>query len=101
MKVDYLNNPVFIHVCKDRTLSYRTEGEPVFNGAALPVFSVMTEEEAINLITLVGSVQYESHPLIPGKTWKKINFMNKQYLELSDLDAVSEKLADAYNWMKK
>ena len=59
------NRPIKIHCCKDRTLSYRSEDEPIFNGVAIQVFSVNSEIEAEVLINLVGITQYEQHPLLP------------------------------------
>lgn len=96
-----LDRPVIIHVCKDRTLSFRTKDEPVFNGVALPVFSVDTRAEAEMLVTAVGSLQYEEHPQLPGKPWRKISVEFKQHLELDDLPYVAAKLRDVYTRMKE
>lgn len=88
--------------CKDRTLSYRTKNQPVFNGAALPVFSVDTIEEAKDLITLVGKKQYGTHPKLPSdQPWMKIDLNYKPFLEFEDLDLVSEKLSNFYNILKQ
>lgn len=76
-----------IHVCKDGTITYRdTEtGEKVFNGRALPVFSVDTIEEAKAIQTRFCRLQYNSHPLMPGEPWYKLNEFSS---ELEDLDRV-------------
>lgn len=100
----HLQQPVKIHVCRDKTLTARNPGEPVFNGRALPVFSVRDMSEATNLIILVSRVQYEEHPLLPNQPWFKItldgarDFLRE--LELSDLPAVQKKLLAAYERMK-
>lgn len=54
----HLNRQVLIHCCKDKTLSYRTRDEPIFNGVAIPVFSVDSKAEADSLLLLVGRLQY-------------------------------------------
>lgn len=100
-----LGRPVLIHVCKDRTLSFRERNEKVFNGVALPVFSVENKDEARHLILMVGRKQYSNHPLIPNEDWYKITLDGaldfKQHLELFDLAAVTDKLKSAYNQMKE
>lgn len=68
-----LSRPVMIHICKDGTISYRQMGERIFNGVALPVFSVDTVEEAQALQILCGAAQYTEHPQMPGKTWYKLS----------------------------
>lgn len=97
---DYLSRPVLIHVCKDKTLSYRTKNEPIFNGVAIPVFSVENEQEAVTLLRLVGRQQYQEHPKIPGRPWLKITLDGaldfKQELDYDDLDSVTDKLKTAY-----
>lgn len=52
-----------LHVCKDGTVTYRdtSVGAPVFNGAALPVFSVDTAARAEALIVRFCRKQYNSH----------------------------------------
>lgn len=91
-----LDKKWLIHCCKDRTLTRRTRDQPIFNGVAIAVYSVDTEQEADELILLVCSRQYEEHPLIPGKPWYKINVDFKRYLELEDLPTVTEKLRVAH-----
>jgi hypothetical protein len=90
--IEHLSRPIKIHVCKDRTLSYRALDEPVFNGVALPVYSVATKEQAEALLTAVGCRQYEEHPQMPGRPWLKINLDLKRWLELDDLPLVTAKL---------
>lgn len=84
---DDLSRPVLIHLCKDGTISYRHGHQRVFNGRALPVFSVQTEQEARALQTRFGRVQYGEHPLIPGETWYVWTDFSG---ELEDLGAVSD-----------
>lgn len=76
-----------IHVCKDGTVTYRdtVAKEKVFNGRALPVFSVDTVEEAKAIQTRFCKLQYGSHPLMPGKPWYKVWPFSG---ELEDLDRV-------------
>lgn len=88
-----LNQPVKIFVCRDRTLSY---GDKPFNGVAIPVFSVADTTEAEALIALVGSVQYEEHPLLPGQKWRKITLGTLHLLELKNLPDVQNKLHSCY-----
>ena len=63
-----------IHVCADGTVTYRdtVTKEKVFNGRALPVFSVDTVDEAVMIQTRFCKLQYGSHPLMPGKPWYKV-----------------------------
>lgn len=100
-EADVLARPILIHCCKDRTLSYHARGEPIFNGRALPVFSVDTKKEAEDLIVLIGCVQYEPHPLMPGRPWRKVNVGFKRWLELEDLDEVTRICRKAYALMRR
>lgn len=99
-----LDREVLIHVCKDRTLSYRTRKQKIFNEVALLVFSVDSVEEAKDLLTMVGRAQYEEHPLMPGQVWYKITLDGaldfKHLLDVSDLPEVTSKLYRAYYRMK-
>lgn len=100
---DHLSREVLIHCCKDRTLTYRTRREPIFNGVALPVFSVDSKEEAETLLLLVGRRQYVEHPKLPGRPWLKITLDGaldlKLHLDLDDLPAVTAKLQSRYDMM--
>ena len=60
------------------------------------MFSVPTLEDAESLVMMVGALQYEEHPLMPGKPWKKINIGFKRELELDDLTEVTTKLSEAW-----
>ena len=64
-----LERPIKLHVCKDGTITYRSAGEPVFNGRALPFFSVETVEEAQQLQVLFCALQHGEHPDLPGQSW--------------------------------
>lgn len=86
--------PVMIHICKeDGTISYRRKGKPVFNGVALPVFSVDTEEQAEAIQIRFGRLQYVEHPAMPGRPWYRwTDFDGK----LESLDRVTETLRHFY-----
>lgn len=61
--------PMLIHLCKDGTITYRRQGQPVFNGVALPVYSVDTEAQAKAVQVRFGRRQYGEHDLLPGQPW--------------------------------
>lgn len=88
-----------IHVCADGTVTYRdtVTKEKVFNGVALPVFSVDTVEEAKVIQTRFCKLQYGSHPLTPGKPWYKVFPFSG---ELEDLDRVRNMFTEFYEEMK-
>jgi hypothetical protein len=97
------SKPITIHLCKDRTLSYRdrTKNEPVFNGVAVPVLSVESAEIAEQLLLLVGTRQYEPHPhpRYPHTFWYRLfnGVANgKQYLDPEDVPEAEEYLHRAY-----
>jgi hypothetical protein len=96
-----LGKKVLIHICKDRTLTYRTRDEPIFNGVALPIYSVDSKEEAEGLILMTCKAQYKEHPLLPGQTWYKL-FPGFEYepIQLEDLPRLSDHLAKAYEFRK-
>ena len=99
---DLLEKKILIHVCKDRTLSYRNRLQPIFNGVAIPIYSVDSVDEARSLIRLVSKAQYEEHPLIPGDTWYKIDMgIGVVYLDedLHQLGDVQRKLHEGYQLM--
>ena len=104
MTLNDLSRPVKIHICKDRTLSYRRVGEPIFNGVALPVFSVETEEEANDLFLLIGTRQYGDHPAPAFKHNETTGWMklfndtagNRQHLNLDDLDEITAYIQTRY-----
>lgn len=98
-----LSRPVLIHVCQDRTISYRTKDEPVFNGVALPVYSVDTKEEAERLCFLSCTAQNRRHPhpAYPHDLWWAIpNIDGKQHLDLDDLDTVAHRLQERHAIMR-
>jgi hypothetical protein len=66
---NHLSRRFMIHVCKDGTITYRDTStrEHVFNGIALPVFSVDTVAQAQALQVRFGRLAHEEHPLMPGK----------------------------------
>lgn len=97
------DRPVTIHLCKDRTLSYRWRGsnEPVFNGVAVPVLSVRSEEEAEQLLLLVGTRQYEPHPHPKFKHPYWMKLFNgvagwKRHLDPEDVPEAETYLWNAY-----
>jgi hypothetical protein len=89
-----------IHVCKDGTVTYRDKsiGEKVFNGVALPVFSVDTAEEAERIQVRFCRLQHGHHPLMPGKPWYRLNEFSG---ELEDLDRVRNMFAAHYGEHKE
>lgn len=89
-----------IHVCKDGTVTYRDTStrKKVFNGRALPVFSVDTAEEARRIQTRFCRLQYGSHPLMPGKPWYTLNEFSG---EIEDLDRVRNMFAQFYRETKE
>ena len=96
--IDNLKRSILIHICKDGTLTYRTREQPVFNGAALPVFSVNTEKEAKTVILLASSRQKTSHPLLPNEGWFVMNNFSNT---LGGMDAASAKLQLCYDHITK
>jgi len=100
-KLDDLSRPVKIHVCKDKTITYRTADQPVFNGIALPVFSVDTIEEAQHLQLLCCACQYGEHPLMPGRNWYRLGSLEfGPTLEIDNLDRVADLLRERYALIK-
>jgi hypothetical protein len=93
--LDAYDRRFMIHVCKDGTVTYRDKsiGEKVFNGRALPVFSVDTAEEAEQIRVRFCKLQYGDHPLMPGKPWYKVFPFSG---ELEDLDRVRNLFAEFY-----
>jgi len=71
---DY-SRPIMIHVCKDGTVTYRRPGEAVFNGVALPVFSVNTPEQAEAIQVRFCRRQYGEHPQMPGEIWYRLSHL--------------------------
>lgn len=67
-----LDRPILIHCCKDGTITYRTRKQKVFNGVALPVFSVDTVEQAKELQVRFCCLAYGEHPKMPGQSWYKL-----------------------------
>lgn len=87
---DY-SRAVMIHICKDGTISYRTRDQKVFNGRALPVFSVDTIEQAKEAQVLFGRQQYVEHPQIPGQPWYRWTDFDGN---VESLTGVTERLRD-------
>lgn len=85
-----LDGRFLIDCCRDGTLTYRPRRSPPFNGAALPVFSVDTPEEAYDLIVLVGKLQYDEHPDLPGRPWYRLTWFSGN---VDDLPNVTSYLA--------
>ena len=82
------SRPILLHVCTDGTVTYRdkTKKEKVFNGVALPVFSVDTVEEAQRIQTRFCRLQYGKHPHKNGpEKWYTLTVFSG---ELDDLDRV-------------
>lgn len=90
--------PIMLHCCKDGTITYRQKHEKVFNGVALPVFSVNTVEEAIMLQVRHCRRQYGPHPQMPGKVWYVFTDFGG---ELEDLEKVSNAFRETYELMTR
>lgn len=96
---DRFARPIMIHVCKDGTVSWRDKRtkQKVFNGVALPAFSVNTIEEARELQIRFCRRQYSSHPLAKPNTgtdaWYVLTNWNGT---LEDLDRVSDEFSKFY-----
>ena len=89
-----MSRPVYLHVCKDGTVTYRRKGQKVFNDRALPVFTVDTESQAVDLQVRFCRAQWTEHPRLPGQTWYKLNEFSG---ELDDLDRVATLFREFYN----
>lgn len=85
-----LDKPVKIFICKDGTFTYGTKS---FNGHALPVHSVDTEDEAKSLQILFCKKQYANHPQMPGKPWYVLNRFSGN---VEDLPKVGDLIAAAH-----
>lgn len=88
-----LDRPVMIHVCKDGTVTYRTRDQKVFNGKALPVFSVDTVQQAESIQVHFCNLQYVEHPQMPGKPWYRWTAFPGT---LEALDDVTSKMREFY-----
>lgn len=98
--LDHLSRAFMIHICKDGTISYRNQvrKERVFNGVALPVYSVATEEHARELQIRFGRLQYTKHP-VNNMDWYKLSSLpggadiasrSPPLLKLEDLDSITQ-----------
>jgi len=94
IKIIDLSRPIILHCCRDGTITYRTRKEPTFNGAALPVFSVDTIEQAQLLQVLFCRLQYGEHPLMKGKPWYRWTEFDGK---VQSLELVTDRLRKAYN----
>lgn len=94
------DRPIMIHVCKDGTVSYRDKRTKtkVFNGRALPVFSVDTVEQAEQIQIRFCRLQYGSHPEAKPNTgtdkWYTLTVFSG---ELEDLDRVTAEFVAFYD----
>jgi hypothetical protein len=96
---NHFTRPIMLHVCKDGTVSYRDKRkrEKVFNGRALPVFSVNMVEEAEQIQVRFCRLQYGDHPeMAPGTKWYRLTHFTG---ELNDLDRVTADFAGFYAQM--
>jgi len=95
----YFSRPVLINLCKDGTITYRTVSQAPFNGAALPVFTVDTVEDAQALQVAFGKLQYTRHPLMSGKTpWYRLHPFSGN---VDDLQDVTMRFFDWYESYKR
>lgn len=89
---------IIIHICADGTFTHRRKGEPTFNGAALPVFSVDTIEEVEKIRVMTCVLQHGEHPLLPGQPWYAIRPFGG---ELEDLYEAGDKIEAAFMKLKR
>ena len=54
---NHFGRAIMIDICKDGTISFRNRGSRAFNGKALPVFSVDTEQEANSIQVAFGKAR--------------------------------------------
>lgn len=91
------DHPIVVDVCKDRTLSVRYRQDPPFNGVAIPVMSAKNQSEAKSIVELVGTLQYEEHPLLSGQKWYKLfhpDLHSHPHLDREDLPKIRKLLAE-------
>ena len=81
---DYLRKGILIDICKDGTITFRRKEEPPKEPAALPVYSVDTEEQARYLQISFCRLTYGGRYVF--KNFKKM---------LEDMDRVAEVFAAA------
>jgi hypothetical protein len=98
MKREDFKRPIVIYICKDGTISYRHKSEPVFNGRALPVFTVDTVDQAKAVQARFGRLQYGEHPQQPGLPWYRWTDFGG---EVEDLDGVSDAIREFYHQQLK
>lgn len=101
-----------LHVCKDGTVRYRDAhaNEPVFNGVALPVYSVDTAEQAQAIQLRFCRLQYGEHPQMPRKPWYRISVLRDGHdpaftrpagLEVDDLTGIGEMFKEFHQEMAR
>lgn len=64
-----LDRPIILFVCKDGTVTFKPSGQPPFNGVALPVHSVDTPAEAVQVQVTLCRRQHEQHPKLGKEPW--------------------------------
>lgn len=90
------SRPITIHICKDGTISYRAKHEPIFNGVALPVFTVNTVQQAQDIQVMYGRKQWTDHPdMAPGQSWYRWTDFSG---DVDALDGITETLR---GWWEK
>lgn len=94
------DRPIMLHVCKDGTVSYRDKRlkTKVFNGRALPVFSVDTVEQARQIQVRFCRRQYGAHPQAKPNTGTDEWYMLTVFSgEVEDLDRVAAEFTAFYD----
>ena len=93
------DDPFIVHICKDKTFSIRAVGDKVFNGAALPVISCRSNEEAEALQIATCAKQYVGHPdMAAGEPWYRLNsgewgIFSPPDIEVEELEPIADYLA--------
>lgn len=101
MEASDYSRPIMLHVCKDGTVSIRDKRtrQPVFNGVALPVFSVDTVKEATAMQVRFCRLQYVKHPHPKGPNpWFRLTTFSG---EVEDLERVAREFRAFYAVLKK
>ena len=91
-----LDRAFIIFVCKDGTVTFKPKGQPPFNGIALPVHSVDTIAEAVQVQVTLCRKQYTSHPKLGKEPWYTLTNFDGEIDSLAkvaqQMQAVSAKI---------
>lgn len=94
---EHMTRPIVIQCCRDGTITHRKRDEPIFNDAAIAVFTVETEEQAKRLKILACKKQYTRHPKLPDEPWYCLPRFSG---DIEDLPRVTKMFADLWDLLK-